>query len=126
MLRSCKYCGGIHQRGYECPRKPKRQKVRTNQSDIRSTNKWTNKSREIRERDHHLCQVCLATGVICYDGIEAHHIIPLEEAPEYAFDNDWLISLCTMHHKQADSGRIERNMLRSLVISPPTLKKTNG
>ncbi len=114
MLKSCKYCGRIHPKGYDCQAKPKRYKSRTQQTDIRCTNKWTRKSIEIRERDHYLCRVCLAQGTVNYDGIEVHHIIPLVEDGSCAFDDDWLISLCASHHKAADRGEISRQALYRL------------
>lgn len=124
MLKSCKYCGRIHPKNYDCQAKPKRYKSRTQQTDIRSTNKWTRKSIEIRERDHYLCRACLAQGVINYDGIEVHHIIPLAEDESRAFDDDWLISLCTNHHKAADRGEISREVLHQMTCGYPPLPPT--
>ena len=83
MLKSCKYCGKVHDSRYDCGRKPvRRKKIRTTQNSFRSTQAWKQKSLEIRERDHYLCQVCLRNlyGTISrYNNrqIEVHHIVPL-------------------------------------------------
>ena len=83
MLKSCKYCGKVHDSRYDCGHKPiRRKKIRTTQNSFRSTQAWKQKSLEIRERDHYLCQVCLRNlyGTISrYNNrqIEVHHIVPL-------------------------------------------------
>lgn len=59
MLRSCKYCGRIHDSKYQCSSKPVRRKIRTKQNSFRSTEAWKRKSLEIRERDRYLCQICI-------------------------------------------------------------------
>ena len=101
-----------------CPQKPQRVKKPTEQTDIRSSHRWTKKSLEIRERDKFLCRLCLAEGKLTYEGVEVHHIIPLEEDASLAFDNELLLSLCTVHHKQADRGEIDRRTLRQLACAP--------
>lgn len=121
MKKSCKYCGRTHDIGETCLMKPQPVKKRTKQNDIRCRNSWTEKSLEIRERDRFLCRMCLASGRINYTGIEVHHIIPLAENDDFAFENDWLISLCARHHKQADSGKISRKQLHELACLPPPL-----
>lgn len=41
MLKSCKYCGRIHPRGYICPKKPKQAKHRNSKtSGFRKTHTW--------------------------------------------------------------------------------------
>ena len=118
MLKSCKYCGRIHDINADCQMRPQRKKMRTRQKDIRSTHRWTLKSIEIRERDRFLCRLCLASGRINYTDIEVHHIVPLVEDEALAFDNDWLISLCAAHHKQADKGEITREVLHTMACDP--------
>ena len=116
MLRSCKYCGRIHDSKYDCGKKPVRRKIRTQQSRFRSTETWKKKSIRIRRRDNYLCQVCIRklygtkkqhNG----EGIEVHHIIPLAEGWEYRLDNNKLISLCGEHHEEAERGEIPREVL---------------
>lgn len=122
MLKSCAYCGKIHDTKFDCGKRIRSRKRRTENSSFRSTYVWTQKSREIRERDKFICQCCLAGNKgtnrrINYDEIEVHHIEPVEEAWEKRLDNDNLISLCRMHHEMAESGEIEREYLKSLIIN---------
>lgn len=120
MLRSCPYCGKIHENAKQCEQKPKRQKQGAREAEkFRSTNAWARKRAEVGERDHYLCRVCLEDEhCITYDGIEAHHIIPLEETIEYALDADWIIDLCVKHHRQAERGEISRDRLHAMAMAP--------
>lgn len=113
MLYSCKYCGKVHRYGQQCHTKPARHKQRTEQTDIRSTSRWTQKSIEIRKRDGYLCRVCLGKGIIKL-ATGVHHIVPLEEDPTMAFEDDWLVSLCDGDHKKADAGVLSRGELHQL------------
>lgn len=126
MLKSCKYCGRIHPSGYRCTKAPVRRKRRTDQTGIRSTHRWTRKSLEVRERDCFLCRMCLDEGIVNYEDIEVHHIISLEEDEGFAFENDWLISLCGRHHERAEAGEIDRERLHTLAGIPPTLPADCG
>lgn len=121
MKKSCKYCGRIHPIDYQCPSSPKRKSQHTEQSKLRNTSRWQRKREEVKERDRYLCRYCLEQGKIKYKGIEVHHIIPLIEDTEHerAFDNDWLISLCAEHHKQADAGEIKKDYLHELALHIP-------
>ena len=119
MLKSCKYCGRVHDSKYNCGYKPVRKKIRTTQNRFRSTEAWKQKSLEIRDRDYHLCQVCtrnLYGTVNQYNNrqIEVHHIIPLAEDYDRRLDNDNLISLCAMHHEMAEAGKIPREILAGI------------
>ena len=86
MLKSCKYCGRIHPRGYICPKKPKQAKHRNSKtSGFRKTHTWQKKREQIVRRDFHLCRVCNegSYGVFGVPGLDqelsVHHIEPLEE-----------------------------------------------
>ena len=124
MLRSCQYCGRIHDRQYTCPEK--RMKMKARQSYRTEDNKqiysfhrsqdWKNKSIEIRQRDNYCCQVCirgLHEPMRKYetDNISVHHIIPIAEEWDRRMDNDILVSLCRRHHEMADTGEISREEL---------------
>lgn len=124
MLKSCAYCGRIHERKYICPQKAaadaqraSRRKLHTEQDALRNTNAWKKKSRHIRERDNCMCQACL-NGIGFLDGrritmnnLQVHHIIPLKEDRNKAFDSDNLITLCEQCHKLAEAGTIPRKKL---------------
>ena len=122
MRRSCPYCGRIHQESFVCPMKIKRQALKKQREDdgqdkIRRSSRWTRKSIEIRERDMYMCQLCLrgieTVGLkeVNFDSCQVHHIVPLAEDQERAFDNDNLITLCTYHHEMAERGEIGRALL---------------
>lgn len=119
MLKSCKYCGKIHDSKYECSKKPTRKKIRTKPNSFRSTEVWKRKSLEIRERDKYLCQVCMRKlygAVQQYNNkqIEVHHIVPVAEEWDRRLDNDNLISLCGKHHEMAECGKIPRTELKKI------------
>ena len=115
MLKSCKYCGRIHDATYDCGRKPKRiYKEKDNEAAaFRRKNIWTKLSKQIRERDNYLCQVCirnryLTQHTLSWDEISVHHIIPVTEDASKRLDPYNLITLCSQHHEFAESGHIPR------------------
>lgn len=119
MLKSCKYCGRIHESKYDCGKKPIRKKIRTRQNSFRSTQAWTRKSIEIRQRDKYLCQICIrklygTRQQYNHRNIEVHHIIPVSEDWERRLDNETLLSLCEEHHEAAECGEIPREVLLSI------------
>lgn len=67
-----------------------------------------------------MCRVCLEQGRITTDKIEAHHIVPLVEDKDLAYDIDNGITLCVKHHKAADRGEIDRDRLRELAVMVDT------
>ena len=120
MLRSCAYCGRLHEQGKECPKKPKRLFSKNSRAaKFRSSSIWKNKSQEIRRRDMGLCRVCLSQGLIETHGIEVHHITPLEEDMGCGLEDGELVSLCASHHKEAERGRSAGNGSRNWRGSPP-------
>lgn len=120
MLKSCQYCGRIHPVGYECPARPKRKKRGKREAEkVRSTYAWQKKRKAVKERDHYLCVYSLAHGRIVYEDLEVHHIIPLEERPDLAYDDSNLITLNQAVHELAERGEISREELLGLVRYPP-------
>ena len=119
MLRSCKYCGRIHDSKYQCSSRPVRRKIRTKQNSFRSTEAWKRKSLEIRERYKYLCQICIrklygTTQQYNNREIEVHHIVPIAEDWDGRLDNDNLISLCGRHHEMAEAGKIPQAELKEI------------
>ena len=120
---TCSRCGVVP-RGHKCPYKTYRKKERDTQADkFRKSKRWTDKSKEIRQRDKYLCVVCMANlyntvRTYNYDKLEVHHITPLNEDYNKRLDNDNLITLCKYHHNLAEDGQIPREELQSLI--PPT------
>lgn len=116
MLRSCAVCGGIHQEDQMCKRKYKKD---SRAYHFRNSNKWILKREEIKKRDKYLCQVCLKHGRFIYQDVQVHHIIPINVDYDKRLDSDNLITLCTLHHKDAERGFISAEELHSLIDSPP-------
>lgn len=80
---------------YDCGRRPVRKKTGSREAEkLRSSYKWHKKRERARERDLPLGRACLSEGRLCGEELEVHHIIPIEEAPELALEDDNLITLC--------------------------------
>ena len=115
MYKSCSRCGKMHPASYICTaNKPKRDYGDAEERKLRSTNKWTEKSREIRERANHLCEVCRDQNIYNYKNMEVHHITKIKDDRGGLLDNENLICLCQEHHKQADRGEIDTSYLLKL------------
>ena len=119
---TCSYCGVV-ERGHVCPYKTYYKQAKNGREDkFRKSKAWTDKSIEVRQRDRYLCRVCEAglyntVSRYNFNKLEVHHIDKLTEDYNKRLDNDNLITLCSLHHKMADSGEIPKEVLRNLV--PP-------
>ena len=107
----------MHDRGVVCPRKPAR-KYRYDAREankVHHSNRWTKMSLSIRERDKFLCVYCLEHDKhVNMTDIEVHHIVPIEQDSDRAYESSNLISLCREHHEQAEKGLIDRGTLEAL------------
>ena len=63
------------------------------------TPRWQRKRAAILRRDKYLCQECKRYGRM-RDAKTVHHIKHLEDAPELAFEDSNLISLCYSCHNK--------------------------
>lgn len=122
MLKSCKFCGGIHDSNYTCELRPKRKyNKRDSRIDIfRSSALWQKKRETIKKRDLNLCQICIrnlfnTNFLYKYKDLQVHHIIPIQEDWDKRLDDDNLITLCPYHHKLAEKGKITRKKLLEIV-----------
>lgn len=121
---TCSRCGVV-KRGHICPYKTYKKKDRDSQADkFRKSKRWTDKSKEIRQRDKYLCVVCMANlyntvRQYNFDKLEVHHIVPINEDYNKRLDNDNLITLCKYHHNLAEDGEIPREELQELISPPP-------
>lgn len=84
MLKSCSYCGSIHDRKHKCSKKPNRNYKVTHVDKFRWSKAWQSKRKEINERDKYLCQICIRERYNTqqkynFTNIEAHHIVPIVE-----------------------------------------------
>jgi 5-methylcytosine-specific restriction endonuclease McrA len=127
MLKSCSYCGRVHEKAFDCGMKPKQRtgkgytKERSDIDRLRNTRRWRAKSLEIRKRDKGLCQICirqLFNTITQYtmQTIEVHHIVPIHENVNRMYDNNNLITVCKYHHNMAEYGDIPRARLHSIAI----------
>jgi 5-methylcytosine-specific restriction enzyme A len=123
LLRSCSYCGSIHDSKYVCPKKPVRKKDKPTYIDkFRWSKAWQKKRKQINERDNYLCQVCIrelynTIRKYTYQNIEVHHIYPLAETEGWTnrLNDEALICLCKMHHEMGENGQIPRKELLEIV-----------
>lgn len=119
MLKSCHYCGRIHDDKYDCGRKPKYRKHGDRVDKFHSSNRWTRLAIDIKNRDHYLCQACLhnldGKGIrYTTDGLGVHHIVSVENDWDRRFDYENLITLCREHHEMAEAGRLDREKLEEI------------
>lgn len=112
IMKSCSRCGKIHPYNYRC--NVGRVYQKNSIDKLRSTNAWTKKTEEIKEKSKYLCAICLQEGIFNYNNLETHHITKLQENPEGLLDDYNLICLCKYHHKQADNGEIDKELLLRL------------
>lgn len=126
MMKSCTYCGGIHDSTKPCVKKKeaieRRQGSRKNTGayKLHHSNKWARKSRQIRNRDGETCLCCkaLLPGTIRQyntSNLSVHHIVPIAEDETKAMDDDNLITVCSTHHELCESGSITREQQRELI-----------
>lgn len=123
MLKSCPYCGRIHKKGEQCPyKKPVDYVKKDMYYDFRNSSRWQYKRDEIKDRDLYLCQACLLnlTGTkkrLNGEELEVHHIEKLRDKFDKRLDNENLITLCKYHHKLADMGQIDAELLKKIALS---------
>ena len=125
MLKSCQYCGHIHDSKTACPQKIRAQQLRWQKSGtkidrFRGSARWKSMSLYIRRRDRFLCLACLydldGKGArITTAPLSVHHITPVAEDWNRRLDAGNLITLCDEHHERAEDGTIDRNLLYDAV-----------
>ena len=111
LLKSCKYCGRIHDSKFDCGKKPVRKYRRKEAEQFRYTSKMKKKSEQIKEDAKYLCELCLDEGRLTTSNLETHHIEKLTSRPDLALDEDNLICLCRRCHERAERGDITRARL---------------
>ncbi len=127
-LISCARCGKIHPWG-ECPLpKPSRytRGEKTAVQKWRSTAQWQHKTEQIRDRDMHMCKMCLAEGCVNTTDLSVHHIIPITKDETRRLDDDNLILLCRKHHDLVEGNEAYTPMLLRLATIPPGKLLENG
>lgn len=120
MLKSCSYCGRIHDSKYICKEKPIKKKTITEADKFRWTRIWQKKREEIKKRDLYLCQICIRE---LYDTVDkynteklsVHHNVPINEDYDKRLDNDNLLTVCNHHHEMCESGEIPRDEVQRII-----------
>ena len=122
VLKTCVYCGRIHDSRYDCGKKPRRWKknAESDEAKFRRTEAWKQKSVRIRERDHYLCQACLrelpgTAKRLNYSRLSVHHAIPIRVAYDLRLADDNLITLCEVHHEMAERGEISLEVVQKMI-----------
>ena len=133
MLKTCSICGKIHDFNKTCKRVST--KKFTLESKFRKSYQWTVKSKQIRQRDKYLCQICIrdkydTNCLYNYKELEVHHIVSINEDYNLRLDDMNLITLCSvkvnikMHKKlkikmynfYIDSDSSESNFILFLIL----------
>lgn len=118
IKRYCPICGTVHE-GH-C----RTASERNSKADkFRNTQLWKRTAKAILERDFNCCRVCLLNGIFTNRGLSVHHIVPLSEDYKRRLDEGNLITLCRLHHEQAEHGRISRKVLFELAEGEPSFPK---
>lgn len=120
MLKSCQYCGKIHDTKYSCGKKPQHQKKITYIDRFRSSRRWREKREKIRERDKNLCQICIrnlygADRQYNYENLSVHHALPIEADYDKRLDDDNLLTVCGIHHEMAEAGQIPYEEIKRII-----------
>ncbi len=123
MKKSCVYCGKSHEYNETCPKraeyrnKYKYDYKRDSLADkFRNSRIWREKRSEIQRRDCYLCRYCFCVEKkINTSDLSVHHIIPIEKNYNLRLDNGNLITLCRLHHEQAEKGLIKSENLRNIL-----------
>lgn len=76
----------------------KRDSTKREQYSFYRTKQWVHLRQRVLDRDHYLCQYCLAQGVV-KPGKVADHIVPYVVSPEHRTDIDNLTTACATCHR---------------------------
>lgn len=122
MLKSCAYCGKIHDGKIICQPKEaainKRMRKDSGRREdrFRWSRAWKEKAELIKSRDSYLCQICIRelydAKVKCNPySLSVHHIASLKDDFGSRLRDDNLITLCRKHHELAEGGGIPSALL---------------
>ena len=76
---------------------------------------WRKTRKMVLQRDHYLCQHCLAEGRVT-PATEVHHIKKLEDYPDLALDLSNLVSLCWTCHELTKDRNLQLNWRKRAVL----------
>lgn len=127
MLKSCAYCGKTHGYNEICSKKAEYRRKYNNKNykresaadKFRNSRIWRGKRDAIQRRDCYMCRYCFCVGKkITTAGLSVHHIVPIDKNYNLRLDNNNLITLCRLHHEQAEKGLIKPDALQSIISMP--------
>ena len=113
ILKACGRCGRIHADG-QCTVKRRVNYRGGEERELRNTYAWHKKAEQIKKRASYLCEVCKDQGRYNSDQLETHHSVKVKDDQELLLDDLNLICLCTMHHRDADGGKLTVEYLQEL------------
>ena len=119
MYKTCTVCGGIHLfESNRCRKNAYNTGLDYSRKDtgyaFRQKGKYHNLAKIVREDSKNLCAVCLDEGIYNSRRVEVHHIEPIKNRPDLAYDYDNLVCLCKWHHEYAEKGLISKDYLKKL------------
>lgn len=126
MLKSCRYCGRIHDKKYDCGKRPIQNHIRNSAADrFRYTSAWQQKREQIKARDNYLCQICIRNlyntkKLLNSENISVHHAEKIEQNYEKRLDNDNLLTVCEQHHKMCDNLEIPLSAVKRIISEQNT------
>ena len=130
MFSICIYCGRIHGESFICSKNPLKRKKIDDAVRFRNSSEWNRKRLEIRARDNYLCQICIrelygTRRKYNCEGLQVHHVVPINLDEEGRLDDNNLITLCSMHHAMCDRGDIPYDKVKEIIKqqekSPPVV-----
>lgn len=101
-LIACSLCGRVHQRGYVCEQKKKRNyeyKRDREDTEIYKSRSWDKARANILEQYHHMCLYSFYVEGKIIKATDVHHIIELNDNSSLAYEEDNLISLSKDKHR---------------------------
>ena len=116
LYKACSRCGKIHESGHKCYANSRNYYQHDAEiRKFRNSGAWKDKAKEIKERDKYLCVICLKNKALTYKGLSVHHIIPVGESQALRLENSNLITVCEVHHRECESGKISRAEQQAIV-----------
>lgn len=118
MKTVCANCGRLHSLDDGSCR-PSRPKPHTEAAAFRSTYQWTKTAKQIKERDHYLCQICIIEEYDTFEqynyrSLEVNHILQAETHEALRLEPTNLLTMCVTHHKLADRAGIPIELMQDL------------
>lgn len=118
MLKTCGVCFKIHDSKKLCKIKRyyKENKQTPQYKKLIKSTRWKKVSEQVKQLDNYNCLACKSDGLnVTSDKLEVHHIIKVNEDITKVYDINNLVTLCILHHKQADNNAISKAKLYSLI-----------